>query len=93
MTVVTRNFTEQEWWTKANRQAKWKVSFGVELRALEAQVERVNDIRSLQKIIDRIEAIERRLAQLQMVMQRHLAHAPDLLPGLQSAAHIGARVQ
>lgn len=88
-----RIFTEQEWWRRANRQAKWKAAFGAELTTLEAQIESCTDLKAIQKIIDRVSAIQRRLEQVQLVMERHLERAPDMFPDIKVPSQIGSRMQ
>jgi hypothetical protein len=97
--------SEQPWWTKANRQAKWKIRFGAELEVLGTEMERLDDMMAMghydalalhgsyKRIYERCAAIEKRLEVLHRIMARHLERAPDLLPGLNGPSQVGGRLQ
>ena len=71
--------TELQWWRKAKRHEKWLVALGDKLDAVGAEIERLDNAQALQRCAARAQAISRRIAQLQRVMQRHFERAPDML--------------
>jgi hypothetical protein len=82
-----------QWVDRGKCHLRWRASWATELNALEGQVECADDIQVLQKIIGRIDVIQKRIRQLQRIMARHLERAPDLLPGLDSPSQVGGRWQ
>lgn len=75
--------TEDQWFAKAHRHTRWDAAWRAELTKLESRVDEAQDAQTLQRIIDRIEAIEQRTERLKRVMERHVERAPaELMPDL-----------
>ena len=68
--------TEQQWCAKARRHLKWEAAWHAEIAALEQRIEGVDDILSVQGIIDRSAGIEKRIKRLKRIMARHLERLP-----------------
>ncbi|HME40348.1 MAG TPA: hypothetical protein VKG63_15435 [Steroidobacteraceae bacterium] len=73
------NIAEQQWWIKAWRHQKWYAAFVAEMKALYASIDHQSDPATLQKIIARADAIEKRILRLKLVMGRHWQRAPRVL--------------
>jgi len=71
--------TERQWWRKAKRHEKWLVAMGDELEAIGTVIERSDNAQALQRSAGRAQAIAKRIARLQRVMQRHFERAPLML--------------
>jgi hypothetical protein len=78
---TTRTLTEDQWFAKAGGHVRWKAAFHSELAKLEPRIAKAQDVQTVQRIIERVAAIERRAKQLKRVMARHIDRAPaELLP-------------
>jgi len=78
------NVTEQQWWIKAWRHQKWYATLVAEIKALYASIDRQGDPATLQRIIARADAIEKRILRLKRVMGRHWQRAPRVLARMPS---------
>ena len=70
--------TELQWWRRAKRHEMWLAAMGDKLDAIGADIERLDDAQALQRCAARAQAIAKRIARLQRVMQRHFERAPDM---------------
>jgi hypothetical protein len=68
--------TERQWCAKARRHPDWEAAWHAEIAALEERIEGVDDILSVQEIIDRAAGIEKRIKRLKRIMARHLERLP-----------------
>ncbi len=78
--------TEQLWCAKARRHLEWQAAWRAEIAALEERIEGVDDILSVQEIIDRAAGIEKRIKRLKRIMARHLERLPGRFLCLDSAS-------
>jgi hypothetical protein len=78
--------TEQQWCAKARRHLKWEAAWHAEIAALEQRIEGVDDILSVQEIIDRSAGIEKRIKRLKRIMARHLERLPGRFLCLDSSS-------
>ncbi len=78
--------TEQQWCAKARRHLEWEAAWHAEIAALEERIEGVDDILSVQEIIDRAAGIEKRIKRLKRIMARHLERLPGRFLCLDSAS-------
>ncbi len=78
--------TEQQWCAKARRHLEWEAGWHAEIAALEERIEGMDDILSVQEIIDRAAGIEKRIKQLKRIMARHLERLPSQFLCLDSAS-------
>ena len=71
--------SELQWWRKAKRHEMWLVAMADELDAIGADIERLDNAQASQRCAARAQAISKRIARLQRVMQRHFERAPHML--------------
>lgn len=87
-----RTLTEDRWFAKARCHVRWREAWRAELATLELRIDEAQDVQTVRRIIDRIEAIEKRSERIALVMTRHMERAPaDLLPAV--IRSIDVRVQ
>jgi hypothetical protein len=85
----TRRLTEPQWFSKAACHVRWRAAWLAELATLERRTAQAQDVQTVQRIIDRTEAIKRRTKQLGLVMSRHMERAPaELLPAVRHSINV-----
>ena len=70
--------TELQWWRRAKRHEMWLAAMGEKLDAIGADIARLDNAQALQRCAARAEALSKRIARLQRVMQRHFERAPHM---------------
>lgn len=87
--MSARTLTETQWLAKSALHLVWEASWRSEMKMLDEMIDGATDIKVVERIIDRVCVIEKRIEQLHRIVARHVERAPaQILPELVSALGI-----